>query len=108
MTLEETVYAIALIALLAMYCVLGAPLGAQAASPTSSRHANLASSDWSVRASPNLASNPPPEKAIVSFLNSVQTSVGAEPEIGEIDSDSEHLEYVCSFRFADLRHDGSL
>jgi hypothetical protein len=79
------------------------PLRAQAASST-----KLASADWSVKASPNLASNPPSMKTLVSFLNAVLESAGQDdPDIGESDSDSEHAEYVCSFAFKDLRRDGS-
>ena len=44
----------------------------------------------------------------MSFLNSVQTSVGEEPDLGESATDSNKGGYVCSFRFADLRHDGFL
>jgi len=47
-------------------------------------------------------------KILVNFLNSVDTSTGGDGDIGEIDSDPEHAEYVCSFRFADLRRNGSL
>src|SRR5258708_557453 len=48
----------------------------------------LSSYNWAVNASPNLATNPPPEEAVRNFM--VQKDSG---ETG-----------VCSFRFADLRH----
>jgi hypothetical protein len=69
----------------------------------------LASYDWSVKASPNLASKPPSMKILVDFLNSVLESAGeSDPDIGENNPDSESAQYVCSFRFTDLRRNGSL
>ena len=53
----------AAIALLVACRVLVAPLGAQAASPSLAPFSNLASYDWSVKASRNLASNRPSTKA---------------------------------------------
>lgn len=50
----------------------------------------LKSYDWSVNASPNLATKPPPVAAVREFMN----------------KDSNFNFDVCSFRFADLRHDG--
>ena len=91
----------AAIAVLAVCWSLAAPLGAQAAGPTSAPPSKLASADWSVKASPNLASKPPPIKTLASFLNSVLESAGQlYPDIGESD--------VCSFAFKDLRRDGYL
>lgn len=46
-------------------------------------------------------SNPPPQAIVESFLSSVQTSVWGDSDLGSGES-------VCSFRFADLRHDGFL
>lgn len=69
----------------------------------------LTSYNWAVNASPNLASKPPSMKILVNFLNSVLESAGEiDPDIGENDEDSESAQYVCSFRFADLRRNGSL
>jgi hypothetical protein len=84
------------------FAVIAAPylltpsLHALAAGPTSAGSSKLASSDWSVKASPNLASNPPHKKIVNSFLRSIMDSYK------ELDG------VVCSLRFADLRHDGNL
>ena len=64
-------------------------------------HTGLASYDWSVSASPNLAKKPPPKKTIEDFFSSFQSPEDAsEAEEAGV--------YVCSFQFADLRHDGFL
>ncbi len=47
-------------------------------------------------------------KVLVKFLNALETAVGEDADIGNSDSDDEHAGYVCSFRFVDLRHNGSL
>jgi hypothetical protein len=64
-------------------------------------HSALASYDWSVSASPGLAKNSPPQELVEDFLRSFQTTDDAAlaKEAGV---------YVCSFQFADLRHDGFL
>jgi hypothetical protein len=77
------------------------PLSALAAGSTSAAHSGLASYDWSVKASPNLESYPPPQTIVESFFSSVQTSVWGDSDLGSGES-------VCSFRFVDLRHDGVL
>jgi hypothetical protein len=87
---------------------LAAPLSAQAAGRSPSRGSNLASYDWSVKASPNLANRPPSMRVLVKFLNSVDSSTGGDGDIGDSESDEDHIGYVCSFRFADLRRNGSL
>jgi len=51
----------------------------------------LSSYDWSVKASPNLATKPPPEASVREFM---------EQRHGESNVETR----VCSFRFADLRH----
>ncbi len=53
----------------------------------------LESYNWAVNASPNLATNPPPEEAVRKFM-----------EQREDDGESNRETSVCSFRFADLRH----
>jgi hypothetical protein len=53
----------------------------------------LASYDWAVKASPNLATHPPPVEAVRNFME--QTS---------FDGVSGDGAPVCSFRFVDLRH----
>ena len=69
--------------------------------PIPASPSSLASYDWSAKASPNLVSNPPPQTVVESFLSSVQISVWGDSDLGSGES-------VCSFRFADLRHDGFL
>lgn len=91
----------AAIAVLVMCCGL-VPMGAQAAGPTAARRSKLASADWSVSASPNLANNPPMIKTVQSFVRGVEISIRGDSALGE------GGESLCSFRFADLRHDGFL
>ena len=57
----------------------------------------LASYDWSVSASPNLATNPPPKDVVAGFV------------AGGAYLTSEQAPYsLCVFTFADLRHNGTL
>ena len=53
----------------------------------------LSSYNWSVKASPNLARNPPPEEAVRKFMEQKHDN-------GESNSETR----ICSFRFVDLRH----
>jgi hypothetical protein len=55
---------------------------------------NVASMDWSVKASHNLAAEPPSDDAIVAFLAKLE---GIPPNF-----------VICSARFADLRHAADL
>ena len=71
---------------------------ALAASSAPTPGSSLALSDWSVKASPNLAVKPPPANVVDAFIQTEDTLA-----IGY----SEALK-VCSFKFADLRHDGKL
>ncbi len=71
------------------------------ASEVALRQSRLSSSNWSLNASPNLAKNSPPRKAVEDFIFSFQSPSDAELS-------KEAGVYVCSFRFADLRHDGLL
>lgn len=87
---------------------MATPSRARTAIPANALRSSLASHDWSVGASPNLASAPPSMKVLVKFLNALETAVGEDADIGNSDSDDEHAGYVCSFRFVDLRHNGSL
>jgi hypothetical protein len=96
------------IALLVGFCGFAAFLSAPAVASSYKRGTNLASYDWSAKASPNLADKPPSMKVLVSFLNTVDSSTGGDGDIGEGESDEDHIGYVCSFRFADLRRNGSL
>ena len=82
-----------------MGCVLGGTASAQTTGPSSLSHSRLASYDWSVKASPTLASKPPPLNIIESFLSAVQVAVWHE-------SGLENNEYVCSFTFSELHHSG--
>lgn len=66
-------------------------------------HSKLGSYDWSVDASPNLANKPPSRKIVEDFIDSLQPA-----DSGDVALEKEAGVYVCSFRFADLRHDGSL
>jgi hypothetical protein len=72
---------------------------ALAASPIPAPPSNLASSDWSVSASPNLAAKPPPASVVDTFIKTQENLA-----IGY----SNDLFRVCSFHFADLRRDGNL
>jgi len=85
----------AVFALVAASYLLAPSLRALAASPTSPR-GSKPSFDWSVKASPNLASNPPHKEMVNSFLRSIMNSY---EELDEV---------ICSFRFVDLQHDGNL
>lgn len=71
------------------------------ASQVALRQSKLGSSNWSLDASPNLAKNSPPGKAVEDFIFSFQSP--SEAELSK-----EAGVYVCSFRFADLRHNGLL
>jgi hypothetical protein len=53
----------------------------------------LPSYNWAVKASPNLATHPPPVEAVRDFMEQTSGSSGVP---------------VCSFRFADLRHEENL
>lgn len=64
-------------------------------------HPALASYDWSVSASPNLARNPPSQKIVEDFFSSFQ-----DPDDAALSEEAGV--YVCSFKFADLRRDGFL
>ena len=58
----------------------------------------LSSYNWSVNASPNLATKPPPKAAVRKLMEQL------EPDYGE-DNDQTQ---ICSFRFVDLGHDSNL
>jgi hypothetical protein len=58
----------------------------------------LGKADWSVKASPNLAKHPPAEKAVEQFVRS---------QVARSEDDSVMVD-LCSFKFADLRHNGNL
>ncbi len=90
----------AAIAVLVVCCGIAAS-GAQAAGPTAARRSNLASYDWSVNASPNLATNPPSLKVVERFTRSIEHSAIGESFLGESGGTE-----VCSFSFANLRNDG--
>jgi len=75
------------------------PLSALAAGSTSAARSGLASYKWSLKASPNLATKPPPASVVDAFIqNQENLANGYEND----------LLRVCSFHFADLRHDGTL
>lgn len=95
-------------AIFAACCWVAQPSCALASS-TDPQRPKMASYDWSVKVSPNLASKPPSMKILVNFLNFVLDSAGElDPDIGQGESDDEHAGYVCSFHFADLRGNNSL
>ena len=71
------------------------------ASQVDVRPSRLGSSDWSVKASPNLGQNPPTRRAVEDFMFSFQS-------LSDAQLSKEAGVSVCSFRFADLRHDGLL
>jgi hypothetical protein len=90
---------VAATAFLALCCMLASSSYALAASSIPTPPLNLASSDWSVKASPNLVTKPPPASVVDTFIKTQENLA-----IGYADV----LLRVCSFHFADLRHDGSL
>lgn len=75
------------------------PLGELAAGSSSAPDSGLASYDWSVKASPNLAAKPPSASVVHAFIKTQENLA-----IGY----SDDLLRVCSFHFADLRRDGNL
>jgi hypothetical protein len=90
----------AVVVLLALCLWLATPLGgAPTANAASAPPSNLSSADWSVKASPNLAAKPPPASVVDRFIKTQENlAMGYD----------DFLLRVCSFHFADLRHDGSL
>ncbi len=92
---------VAIVSLLSVFCGW-VPFCVHAAGPAVP-NSTLTAHDWSVNASPNLAGNPPNVKLVERFIASIENSVGEYSILGE-----EGGEYVCSFRFADLRRDGFL
>jgi len=73
-------------AFLALCCVFASSLWA--AQP------NLASADWSVKSPHGLATNPPPDDAVLALVNKLNSPVD--------------FYSICSSHFADLRHSGNL
>ena len=59
--------------------------------------------DWSASASNNLADKPPSKKDVERFVAAVENAVTGDSILGV-----EGGTYICSFRFADLRHGGVL
>ena len=53
--------------------------------------------DWSVKASPSLATHPPPVETVRKFMEGFDS-----------DGQSTYETKVCSFRFVDLRRTGNL
>ncbi len=89
-------------ALLVVLTALGCAVSVKAADKAAAPSLSFNSSGWSATASPNLASHPPSTKDLENFLNTLLESAGQiDPDIGE-------GEYICSFAFKDLRHDGFL
>jgi len=58
----------------------------------------LSSYDWSVKASPNLATKPPPKTSVRKFMEEIDSDEGENNEQTRI----------CSFRFVDLDHGANL
>ncbi|HTT74684.1 MAG TPA: HEAT repeat domain-containing protein, partial [Candidatus Binataceae bacterium] len=75
---------------------MAVPLSAVFASLSLSARDDLASYNWSIHASPNLADDPPPDSVVLNFLHSV---------VDGLDGADEDL---CSFRFVDLKRNGVL
>ncbi len=98
MSLTITKRAGATIAIVTLSCWLGLISGAFAAPPIRPRRSALAADDWSVKASPNLSVKPPSAKLVDGFLRAYVHSY----------SDLYSSAELCSFYFADLRHDGIL
>ncbi len=93
--MARTVATLAICVVLAMGSSLYAA-GARDVNPQ-----NLASYNWSVKASPNLATKSPSLNVIERFARSIERSALGESSLGESGGTE-----VCSFRFANLRNDG--
>src|SRR5579862_7182850 len=61
----------------------------------------LGKADWSVKASVNLAKNPPDEETVEHFVAAVENAIQHETSM-------EYGMSVCRARFEDLRHNGTL
>src|SRR5438105_1584542 len=72
----------AVIASLIICCGIAPPSG-QAARLIPPPRAKLASYDWSVKASPNLARNPPSKRIVEAFVRSIEVSVYGLSSIGD-------------------------
>ncbi len=71
------------------------PASAESADPLPPAAKDLASYDWTTHAKRNLADHPPPDDVVSQFLNSMVSEPGIPMAL-------------CSFRFADLKHNGVL
>jgi hypothetical protein len=67
------------------------------AAQQSRQESKLANADWSVKASPNLAEKPPAEEIVEAFVRAQEARV-----------QDDLIPDLCSFKFADLRHNGNL
>jgi hypothetical protein len=91
-----------------LLCCAFVPLTVHAGPPVSASRTKLALRDWSVNASPNLATSPPSKKVVLDFLISLTKARGGEAaafggkEIQEAFTIGGTR--IRSFRFADLRH----
>src|SRR2546421_12475939 len=93
----------AVIASLIICCGIAPPSGLAARLIPAPR-AKLASYDWSAKASPNLSRNPPSKRIVEAFVRSIEVSVYGLSSIGDREGGDE----ICSYAFADLRHNGFL
>src|SRR5713226_401818 len=66
---------------------------------TPPQRTKLGMRDWSVKASPNLAHNPPSKKTVAAFVRAIEIALWGESYIAE-------GEEICSYEFASLRGDG--
>jgi len=60
----------------------------------------LGKRNWSITASPNLASHPPSKKTVAAFVRAMQEAIDGESSIGD-------GEEVSEYQFAPMRHNGS-
>ncbi len=79
-------------------CGLLVSTSVRAGDSVSSSQTDLGKADWSVKASPNLEKYPPSEKTVEQFVRS---------QLARTEDDSVVVD-LCSFKFADLRHNGTL
>ncbi len=84
-----------------MSCMVLRPVTVGAADQVRLIRSRLASYDWLTTSSRNLATDPPAKKVVEEFVRLFEISVRGESYLGD-------GEDVCSFCFADLRHDGVL
>jgi hypothetical protein len=89
------------VALLMGFCALAMTSAVRADGTISPSQTKLSKADWSVKASRNLAKDPPSLDTVEQFVRAMEISVNGESCLPKYC-------YICDFAFADLRRDGTL